>query len=404
MARRLTEWADELHPHHNLWRLQAKLVKLTQPKVVLIENVPWRDTGAHPTKHQYVKLRQELEELGYHVEERDDAMFRSFEMKSEEEDMEMNKPQRVRHSDSDSDESTVMNISDSEAGEDQKEQSNSAPHWVRLYDSTHVAYYYFQNSTGETTWDRPEGFISPRNVSDMKVMMQFLNRDVKAALLVQKTFRQMRAKRVANQARLVSLQHGNGAEYDIGDWAAMQDGGGNEYYVHKFTGKAVWELPTTEEWEHGVGGYGHPTHSEYHEVPQRSPSFGVAASNFGEAVSDYHHSSGGDYDPYAAYRERKRRQSQIKVPVVLVKKSSAYAYQADSVSEERHQQQHHQAKHGRRGSRVLPPGVNPPRPGGRGATVAPYAMHHPVSAGGKEGGLRRRSVMKPDGTWLAVPA
>jgi site-specific DNA-cytosine methylase len=73
VARRLTEWADELHPHHNLWRLQAKLVKLTQPKVVLIENVPWRDTGAHPTKHQYVKLRQELEELGYHVEERNDV-------------------------------------------------------------------------------------------------------------------------------------------------------------------------------------------------------------------------------------------------------------------------------------------------------------------------------------------
>ena len=73
VARRLAEWADELHPHHNLRRLQAKLVKLTRPKVVLIENVPWRDTGAHPTKHQYVKLRQELEELGYHVEERNDV-------------------------------------------------------------------------------------------------------------------------------------------------------------------------------------------------------------------------------------------------------------------------------------------------------------------------------------------
>jgi site-specific DNA-cytosine methylase len=74
VARRLAEWADELHPHHNLWRLQAKLVKLTRPKAVLIENVPWRDTpGAHPTKHQYMKPRQELEELSYHVEERNDV-------------------------------------------------------------------------------------------------------------------------------------------------------------------------------------------------------------------------------------------------------------------------------------------------------------------------------------------
>ena len=46
VARRLAEWADELHPHHNLWKLQAKLVSLTRPKVVLMENVPWRDESA----------------------------------------------------------------------------------------------------------------------------------------------------------------------------------------------------------------------------------------------------------------------------------------------------------------------------------------------------------------------
>ena len=69
VARRLAEWADELHPHHNLWKLQAKLVSLTRPKVVLMENVPWRDEGPNPTKQQYVKLRQDLEQLGYHVQE-----------------------------------------------------------------------------------------------------------------------------------------------------------------------------------------------------------------------------------------------------------------------------------------------------------------------------------------------
>jgi DNA (cytosine-5)-methyltransferase 1 len=69
VARRLAEWADELHPHHNLWKLQAKLVSLTRPRVVLMENVPWRDEGPNPTKQQYVKLRQDLEQLGYNVQE-----------------------------------------------------------------------------------------------------------------------------------------------------------------------------------------------------------------------------------------------------------------------------------------------------------------------------------------------
>jgi site-specific DNA-cytosine methylase len=32
VARRLAEWADELHPHHNLWKLPAKLVSLTATK------------------------------------------------------------------------------------------------------------------------------------------------------------------------------------------------------------------------------------------------------------------------------------------------------------------------------------------------------------------------------------
>jgi site-specific DNA-cytosine methylase len=34
-----------------------------------MENVPWRDEGPNPTKQQYVKLRQDLEQLGYNVQE-----------------------------------------------------------------------------------------------------------------------------------------------------------------------------------------------------------------------------------------------------------------------------------------------------------------------------------------------
>jgi hypothetical protein len=42
----LAEWSEEQHPHHILWLLQPKLVSLLNPKVVLIENVPWREGEA----------------------------------------------------------------------------------------------------------------------------------------------------------------------------------------------------------------------------------------------------------------------------------------------------------------------------------------------------------------------
>ena len=71
-ARQLAEWSEQQHPHHNLWRLQAKLISLMRPKAVLIENVPYRAMGAHPTQHQYVKLQQEFKDMGYHWEERND--------------------------------------------------------------------------------------------------------------------------------------------------------------------------------------------------------------------------------------------------------------------------------------------------------------------------------------------
>ena len=64
-ARLLTDWYGKEHPHHSLWDLQAKFVKLAKPKIVIIENVPPRTFGEHPTAPQYDKLQAEIEALGY---------------------------------------------------------------------------------------------------------------------------------------------------------------------------------------------------------------------------------------------------------------------------------------------------------------------------------------------------
>ena len=77
MARSLSEWSEVQRPHHDLWFLQPKLISLLQPREVLIENVPARNGGAHPTMPQYQKLRADIEQLGYQWTERNDIICSS---------------------------------------------------------------------------------------------------------------------------------------------------------------------------------------------------------------------------------------------------------------------------------------------------------------------------------------
>ena len=138
--------------------------------------------------------------------------------------------------------------------EEHKEEQEELPRWVKLYDSSHVAYYYHENYTSETRWDRPTDYESPRRDAKYSIM-NLLNKDVKAALMVQKIYRAKQAKRITNMARKTNLGL---SDYSIGDWTVM-DSHGTEYYVHNETGEAVWELPDVDEWEgHGAEG-GHHT-------------------------------------------------------------------------------------------------------------------------------------------------
>jgi site-specific DNA-cytosine methylase len=67
-ARQLAEWADEEHPQSRLFALQARLVELMQPKMVVMENVPpnvsrteWRNV------EKYDSVCTAIERLGYNV-------------------------------------------------------------------------------------------------------------------------------------------------------------------------------------------------------------------------------------------------------------------------------------------------------------------------------------------------
>jgi site-specific DNA-cytosine methylase len=67
-ARQLAAWADEEHPQARLFALQAKLVELMEPKIVVMENVPpnvsttqWRNV------EKYDSVCTAIEKLGYTV-------------------------------------------------------------------------------------------------------------------------------------------------------------------------------------------------------------------------------------------------------------------------------------------------------------------------------------------------
>ena len=155
------------------------------------------------------------------------------------------------------------------------------------------------------------------------------------------------------------------------------------------TGKAVWELPSTEEWEHGIGGHGHTTHSQYRDSPSFTGSDSVHRSENGT-------SSKPGYDGY--YLRRRQSQASIQMTQNL-NLSAAREISLDSV-----------LRHGPGNSRAAgsvyayqqglghsttaptpPPGIQPPR--------SAYAVNTATGTKMK----RRKSVMKPDGTWFEVP-
>ena len=180
------------------------------------------------------ETKEEMEEM--------DQMIAEFEMKEEE------PPKKDLSSDTDDD----LEIIEIGSSSDEEEVTElPLPRWAKLYDSTHVSYYYLDNYSGESSWEIPEDYISPRRDQSYSIM-NILNPEVKAALMVQKIFRCKQARKVLNEARKHDLSTKE-EDFMIGDWAVLTNEDGHEYYVHRDTGEASWNLPATGLDSFGAG-------------------------------------------------------------------------------------------------------------------------------------------------------
>ena len=77
------------------------------------------------------------------------------------------------------------------------------PEWTKLYDPASVSYYYYNNKSGENSWDTPEGYRDPPK----KAILRGLCQDplTKAVLLIQHVYRQKQARKVMRAKR--AMEH-----------------------------------------------------------------------------------------------------------------------------------------------------------------------------------------------------
>ena len=112
------------------------------------------------------------------------------------------------------------------------------PEWTKLYDPASIAYYYYNNQTGEMSWDVPEGYRDPPKKLLLKGLV--VDPQVKAAMLIQKVYRQRQARRVM----LVQLGLSDKTQVPDHGWITEHDKhSGYDYYVNTDTGEMVWEKP-----------------------------------------------------------------------------------------------------------------------------------------------------------------
>ena len=78
------------------------------------------------------------------------------------------------------------------------------PTWVKLFDSEHTAYYYLNQETGESSWDRPHEYESPRHAYAIRWLL--LPRP-RSALIIQQLVRSWLARRVYQKAIEREEQH-----------------------------------------------------------------------------------------------------------------------------------------------------------------------------------------------------
>ena len=123
------------------------------------------------------------------------------------------------------------------------EREAEVPRWVKLFDGTEVSYYYYDQKTGESVWDQPEEYNSPRHAYSIRWL---LGERPRSALVIQQLFRACLAKKVYQKRYTEERIDDVGEVSDASGekWRVRVDvESGETFYQHNKHGKRQWERP-----------------------------------------------------------------------------------------------------------------------------------------------------------------
>ena len=126
---------------------------------------------------------------------------------------------------------------------DKEGAEGDIPEWVRIYDPSSSGYYYFNNFTMESVWEKPEGYVEVK-LGQAKLLM---GAELKAAIALQCAFRARIARRDLRQQRgKIEVERMEDGPED--EWTKVLDPSSNcHYYYNATTGECSWDPPEGEE-------------------------------------------------------------------------------------------------------------------------------------------------------------
>ena len=113
------------------------------------------------------------------------------------------------------------------------------PKYSKIYSPADVAYYYYNNETGEYVWDEPDDYVEPPK--KMLAAHLTMNPEVKAALTIQNAYRKKQARRVLRAK--AAAKHAE-EQVPVDGWVEQMDPHSGEYYYYNVdTGEQTWDIP-----------------------------------------------------------------------------------------------------------------------------------------------------------------